>query len=251
MHRRCGWIGVSAAAVVFVCLGVAGCQDAGKKAPKMHKMEGEAKGIDLETKQVSMTVRQPDGSMKDVSAILRDDAEVLINGRVQRISDVQIGDKVVAYFQKDAANDSKYVVVKVEVTRSSDADWKSAQKAPTTQPAAASPTASTAPPAAELDPTRATASGGPTDDARVAADRHRRESETYDAIYGEIRRQMEEAIQQRKDLLAGGTDPADVQVRQLEGKIMNARRFLEERGEVVEDVDPPIVTTGTPATQPG
>ncbi len=60
-------------------------------------------------------------------------------------------------------------------------------------------------------------------------------------IYATIRIKMEEAIEGRAKLLKSGKDPADVEVRQLEGTIMRARELLEENGEVVEPVEPPIV----------
>jgi hypothetical protein len=60
-------------------------------------------------------------------------------------------------------------------------------------------------------------------------------------IYATIRIKMEDMIDQRSKLLKSGKDPADVEVRQLEGSIMRARELLEENGEVVEPVDPPIV----------
>lgn len=64
-----------------------------------------------------------------------------------------------------------------------------------------------------------------------------------DAIYAQIRLQMEQAIAERKQLLDGGTPPSDEKVRHLEGKIMKARELLIENGEFVDDVEPPIVQT--------
>ena len=74
-------------------------------------------------------------------------------------------------------------------------------------------------------------------------DLERRREEASDMIYALIRVRMEEAIIKRKDLLEGGTASSDVKVRRLENVIMNARQYLEENGEVVEPVDPPIVQT--------
>lgn len=62
-------------------------------------------------------------------------------------------------------------------------------------------------------------------------------------IYATIRIKMEEAIAERKKLLDAGSSPSDERVRQLEGTIMRARDLLTENGEVVDDVDPPIVQT--------
>ncbi len=60
-------------------------------------------------------------------------------------------------------------------------------------------------------------------------------------IYAQIRIKMEEMIEQRARLLREGKNPSDVEVRQLEGSIMKARELLVENGEIVEEVDPPIV----------
>ena len=69
--------------------------------------------------------------------------------------------------------------------------------------------------------------------------------EKEDLIYATIRVKMEEMIQQRKDLFAAGKPPHDEEIRRLEGSIMRARDLLIEHGEEVEDVDPPIVQTGS------
>lgn len=77
-------------------------------------------------------------------------------------------------------------------------------------------------------------------------DLERRREEASDMIYALIRVRMEEAIIKRKNLLEGGSAPSDVEIRDLERVIMNARQYLEENGEVVEPVDPPIVQTLRP-----
>jgi outer membrane PBP1 activator LpoA protein len=65
--------------------------------------------------------------------------------------------------------------------------------------------------------------------------------QTQNLIYARIRIKMEELIAERAKLLKSGTDPTDPQVRQIEGQIMRARDLLQENGEVVEEVEPPIV----------
>lgn len=62
-------------------------------------------------------------------------------------------------------------------------------------------------------------------------------------IYATIRIKMEDMIEQRAKMLKSGKDPSDVEVRRLEDSIMRARELLEENGEVVEPVDPPIVVS--------
>ncbi len=70
-------------------------------------------------------------------------------------------------------------------------------------------------------------------------------------LYGQIRVQMEEAIEKRKDLLKAGKPASDLAIRGLEAKVMKARGLLLEHDELVEDVQPPIVERVTPPEQPG
>jgi hypothetical protein len=73
-----------------------------------------------------------------------------------------------------------------------------------------------------------------------SSDDERRE-QAANLIYAQIRVKMEEAIDERAKLLKSGTDPADTKVRELEGRIMRARELLTGNGELVEEVEPPIV----------
>mgnify|MGYP001615431642 FL=1 len=75
----------------------------------------------------------------------------------------------------------------------------------------------------------------------AAATDDQKRAQAEDLIYAQIRVKMEEAIQKRAGLLQSGRAPSDTEVRQLEGVIMRARQLLTEAGEVVEDVQPPIV----------
>ena len=69
----------------------------------------------------------------------------------------------------------------------------------------------------------------------------KKRGQAEDMIYATIRVKMEEAIAERSKLLKEGRPPADERVRQLEGTIMRARSLLVENGEIVADVEPPIV----------
>ena len=89
-------------------------------------------------------------------------------------------------------------------------------------------------------PTPPAAAPSPDDDFESEASRRK---QTESMIYATIRIKMEEAIEKRAALLKAGKDPADEEVRSLEGTIMRARELLEENGEIVEPVDPPIVQT--------
>ncbi|HWL93175.1 MAG TPA: hypothetical protein VNT79_06545, partial [Phycisphaerae bacterium] len=98
-----------------------------------------------------------------------------------------------------------------------------------TQDAAPSTQAAVTPPPVTPEP-------APADDGR-----ENQRQAVVDAIYAQIRLQMEQAIVERKQMLDAGTPASDEKVRELEGKIMKARDLLIENGEEVEEVDPPIV----------
>lgn len=68
-----------------------------------------------------------------------------------------------------------------------------------------------------------------------------RKKNAEDMIYATIRIRMEEMIEQRAQLLKNGKSPSDPEVRQLEGSIMRARTLLIENGEMVGEINPPIV----------
>ncbi|HKQ48388.1 MAG TPA: hypothetical protein VJZ71_09995 [Phycisphaerae bacterium] len=87
-------------------------------------------------------------------------------------------------------------------------------------------------------PTPPSAAASTEDDFESEASRRK---QTESMIYATIRIKMEEAIEKRASLLSSGKAPSDEEVRSLEGTIMRARELLEENGEVVEPVDPPIV----------
>jgi type IV secretory pathway VirB10-like protein len=119
-------------------------------------------------------------------------------------------------------------------TKSSDAAAPMAP-ATTANPEPAQPVQSVA-----HTPPPTTPSPAPSPDEDFESEAARRK-QTENMIYATIRIKMEEAIEKRAALLKSGRDPADQEVRSLEGTIMRARELLEENGEVVEPVDPPIV----------
>lgn len=104
--------------------------------------------------------------------------------------------------------------------------------------ATAEPSTSMQPVAHNPSPTPPSPAPTPHDDFESEASRR---AQTESMIYATIRIKMEEAIEKRAALLKSGKDPSDQEVRSLEGTIMRARELLEENGEVVEPVDPPIV----------
>lgn len=112
---------------------------------------------------------------------------------------------------------------------------------PAPPPAApAQPTAATTPPKAAEKPA-ATKSEWEEQKPLAIEDDSGRRAMAENMIYATIRIKMEEMIDQRAGLLKSGKAPSDVEVRSLEGSIMRARDLLMEAGEIVEDVQPPIV----------
>lgn len=210
-------IGSWGLAVVFLATGLIGCSENNGKQPKIKRVEGVAKKIDLQNNSVSMVVKDDKGAQRELTGTVRENTEVIINGRVQTLKDVREGDQVVVYgYREGEGEDSKLVATKVEVTRARDGDWKTSG-ASTAKP--------TTPPAANTDEKRA---------------------QTTDMIYAQIRIRMQESIVQRAELLKAGKPRSDPEIRKLEGMIMKARDLLTEAGEVVADVEPPILET--PAT---
>lgn len=128
----------------------------------------------------------------------------------------------------------------------SDAPASSAAAKPanTTETRSPAPAATAEPPMQSVShtpaPTPPSAAPSPEDDFESEASRRK---QTESMIYATIRIKMEEAIEKRAALLKSGKNPSDEEVRSLEGTIMRARELLEENGEVVEPVDPPIVQT--------
>ncbi len=229
---------------LILALGLVGCSENSSKKPKLRRVEGVAKTIDLEKNQVSMVVRDDKGNESELQGSVRDDTEVWINGRSQKLEDIRPGDTVVVFgYREGAREQKKLVATKVEVTRSRDSDWKStgtpvAKKPEPTlvkvepKPAVADATkpVATTPPAAQPDRPEA------APPATIV-----NEQQAMDLLYATMRIRMEEAIEERAALLKGGTEPSDPQVRRLEGVIMRARELLTEAGEVVGPVEPPIV----------
>lgn len=121
---------------------------------------------------------------------------------------------------------------------------------PAEAPNPATPPAPTTPPPAAPKPSADASSPEWGEEKPLAIeDDSAKRAMAENMIYATIRIKMEEMIDQRAELLKSGKNPADVEVRQLEGSIMRARDLLMEAGEVVEDVEPPIVQVSKPAGQ--
>jgi len=238
-----------ACVAVLLAIGLAGCSENSDKGRKVQRVEGVAKEINPEKNLFSMTFKDDKGVDRELSGSVPATADVIINGKAQSIKDVRPGDKVVVYGHKEgsseAGGEQKLVATRVEVTRPKDSDWKTPGNAAATPPAgdippapAQTPSAAEAP-AKPVSPPPAQPAGETDEDLR---------EKTTGAIYAQIRIKMEEAIAERAKLLKEGRPASDPEIRRLEGVIMNARRLLTEAGEIVGEVDPPIVEQ--PATPP-
>ena len=112
-----------------------GCSDDAGDKPRIRKVQGIVKSINVEKKIVSMTWTDDRGNERELEGTFKDDTEVLINGRGQGIKDIRPGDKVEVYgYREGKGEDQKLIAEKVVVKRSRSSDWK-----PTGQGGAKSP----------------------------------------------------------------------------------------------------------------
>lgn len=124
-------------------LGFAGCSDKEKKSPKVRKIEGIAKHIDLKNNDVSMVFKDDRGVERELRGTIRENTEVVINGRTQKLEDIRENDRIIVTGYKDGSGDgAQLVATMIEVIRPQESDWKKAPAppaagtpAPTTQPA--------------------------------------------------------------------------------------------------------------------
>lgn len=239
---------VCLAVLLAVCL--TGCSENSDKSHKEQRVEGFAKEINFEKNVFTMTFKDGKGVERDLSGTVHKDATVLINGKAQSIKDVVPGDPIVVFGHKEgkgeAGAEQTLVATRVEVTRPKESDWKT-PGTPAGGTAAAQP--KTIPPATQ-HPTAAVPPSAPTGETpakpATTSDQELRDA-TTGAIYAQIRIKMEEAIAERAKMLKEGRPASDPEIRRLEGVIMNARRLLTEAGEIVGEVNPPIVEQPAPA----
>lgn len=102
------------------------------------------------------------------------------------------------------------------------------------------------PPKGEWPPATDLATDSDSSETEMSEEERKRIIE--DGIYVRIRITMEKMLDQRKQLLAAGTNPSDEQIQNLERSILRARSLLTGNGEKVDDVQPPL--TARPE-QPG
>ena len=112
-----------------------GCSGGGDKPPKMKRLEGVAKKIDLRAGVVSMLWKNDKGKEIELAGTVKADAEITINGRIHKLEDLREGDQVVVTGFKDkSGGQEKLIATKIEVSRPQELDWKTVG-GPTTQPA--------------------------------------------------------------------------------------------------------------------
>jgi hypothetical protein len=225
-------------AAILVTVSLMGCSENQNKKPTNHRVEGVAKVIDLENNYVSMMVKDEKGKERELQGTIRADTEVFINGRSQALKDVRVGDQVVVDgFREGQGDNQKLVATRVEVKRPLEADWKTTGTNPPRTPESAKLTSDK--PATPAQPTP----------PKTPADEAKQREQLTDLIYARVRVEMETKIAKRAEMLKAGRDPADPEIRALEGSIMQARNLLVEAGEVAPDIQPPI--TQPPAPKPG
>ena len=209
---RLNRLGVMCLAAAFLATVMVGCSDNTGKTPKTKTVEGVAKQIDLQNNCVSMMVKDEKGVERELVGSVREDTEVIINGRVQTLKDVHPGDRVVVQGYKEGEGESKKLIAKkVEVTRARDADWKTTGTAeppkptppkpaeppkPTPPAQPTPPTAQPTPPPAQPTPPKPPTTGPATPQSREEA-----AAQLTDMIYAQIRIRMEQAIAKRAELL--------------------------------------------------
>jgi len=106
---------------------VSGCSDKDDKVPKIQRIEGVAKEIDLAHRHVAMSWVNKRGQTVTLEGSVRDDTEVWINGRAHQIEDIREGDRIVVEGYREGRGDEQSLVAtKIEVTRAQSGDWKKA-----------------------------------------------------------------------------------------------------------------------------
>ena len=125
-------------AACAILSGAVGCSEKGKKPKKVRTVTGIAKKIDLKGNYVAMSFTDRDGKERTLEGVLKEDTDVIINGRAAKLEDVHEGDKVAVSGYKEGKDDElKCIATRVEVTRVGSDDWKptaSGVKPATSQP---------------------------------------------------------------------------------------------------------------------
>lgn len=154
---------------------------------------------------------------------------------------------VICACQQDGGTSSDSKTSQAAAPKDDNTSSKTAQAQPEPTPPAVAQPKPAAQPEPEPEPDVKTASTPPQkpeweeQKPLVIEDEASKRAQAENMIYATIRIKMEDMIEKRAELLKSGRPPSDVEIRQLEGSIMRARDLLQEAGEIVEDVEPPIV----------
>ena len=125
-------------AVLLAAIFLTGCSDSGKKEKKIKTKDGVVTKIDVKSNSVAMSFVDKDGKDRELKGSVRDDTEIIINGRAAKLDDVREGDKVAVSGYKEGKDDEmKLVATKVEVKRAQESDWKSTGTKPPPSPTSA------------------------------------------------------------------------------------------------------------------
>ena len=111
-------------AICLLCVGMAwslvlGCGD-DKPKRKYNVLEGTVKNIDLSTNKVSMFwYSEKQGTEVTIDGTVTSETEVLINGRVAKLEDLIIGERIkVEGYQVGKGENKRLVATRVTVERS-------------------------------------------------------------------------------------------------------------------------------------
>jgi hypothetical protein len=87
--------------------------------PEFRQLEGTAEKLNLDTGQVALRFfHQKSGTEQVIEGIVNDQTEVLINGRVAKLKDIRLKERVkVTGYRKGKGADAQMVAVKVEIER--------------------------------------------------------------------------------------------------------------------------------------
>lgn len=118
---RLGWLGVVILAAYVA--GLEGCRPA-DEAPRVRVLEVTVEKIDYDTREVTVSFVDKRGETRELSAVVDPDTEILINGKVASLRDVQVKDRarVAGYRTENASGLPDFEVLRVEIERP--ADWQ-------------------------------------------------------------------------------------------------------------------------------
>lgn len=144
-----GFQKASAALFTAILVLAPSCSSDDDKPPKIRKVEGTAKDIDLKNNYVSMLFTNSKGEEMLLEGTVREDTEVWINGRSHALQDLREGEHVVVFgYREGEGLSEKLVATKIEVQRPESEDWQKPIAPTANEPAASKSPAASSPPGA-------------------------------------------------------------------------------------------------------